>query len=321
MKNYVKTFVVGCMLLLAHIGQSSESKFSKKKEVLEIESFNEVSFNQSSRKSDYEQQKKLYLGLVESIAIGSVVGAAEVAMPGQMLSYAMNCAIKNEPFIFSKSYAGFMVNALGQMPITALQKGAQFVGSQQVETYQGRSLSEIQKIVISYFSGVAGAVIDTPCNAIQLFLQDKAHIGKTTRQAIKELGSKSFRGFGVNAFAKEGLFAVGYQYLAGKATHKLNPYVGDNIGAVALGGSVAGIITAVGTHPGTVIRNMMQSDLSRNKSIYKNGLQAASEICKKDGFAGLFKGLTARGARVAIAVPLYVAYTKAIESQLKEFKK
>lgn len=265
--------------------------------------------------------EKPSFGLVENILIGGVVGAAEVAMPGQMLSYAMNCAIKNESFILAQSYAGFAANAVGQMPIVAMQKVVQVMGTDRLEKWQGCALSEKQKIAMSYLAGVAGAVIDTPCNAVQLFLQDKLNAGKTTRQAIEALGTKSFRGFGANAFAKEGLFAVGYQYLAGKATQAVSPYVGNNIGAAALGGSAAGVVTAVATQPGAVIRNRMQSDLFRDKSMYKNAWQTAKQICQKEGVAGLFKGLTARGTRVAIAVPLYVFYTTAIETKLKEIKK
>lgn len=316
MKNRINFLMIGCMLASFHINQCSESKFSNWKDRLGIKLPKEV-----SKKKINEHQEQPSFGLLENIAIGGFVGAAEIAMPGQMLSYAMNCAIKNEPFVLAKSYAGFTANALGQMPITAMQKIVQVMGSKQLESWQGCSLSERQKIAMSYLAGVAGAVIDTPCNAVQLFLQDKVNAGKTTRQAVKELGAKSFRGFGANAFAKEGLFAVGYQYLAGKTTQAVKPYVGDGIGAAALGGSAAGIVTAIATHPGAVIRNTMQSDLFRDKSVYKNAWQTAKYICRQEGFSGLFKGLKARGARVAIAVPLYVAYTTGIEAKLQHLKK
>lgn len=316
MKNHVKFFMIGCMFASFHINQCSEPKYANWKERLGMKKSQEV-----FEKTVDEHRVNRFFGLLESIFIGGLVGAAEVAMPGQMFSYAMNCAIKSEPFVFAQSYAGFAANALGQMPITAVQKIVQVMGSQQLESWQGCSLSEKQKIAMSYLAGIAGATIDTPCNAVQLFLQDKVNAGKTTSQAIKELGAKSWRGFGANAFVKEGLFAVGYQYLADKATQKVKPYVGDNMAAAALGGSAAGVVTAVATHPGAVIRNTMQSDLFRDKSIYKNAWQTAKYIYRKDGMSGMFKGLQARGARVAIAVPLYVAYTDAIQAWLEDLKK
>ena len=70
------------------------------------------------------------LTLQESIIVGGVVGAAEVAFPGQMLTYAMNRSINRKPFILTESYKGFIPHAVGQMPITAMQKVVQVKGTE-----------------------------------------------------------------------------------------------------------------------------------------------------------------------------------------------
>lgn len=312
MKSYMKMCITICMMTTVetyhYAADSTNSWMHSIKEKVGMAPQKEV-------------KKEMSLSLAENIAVGGIVGAAEVAFPGQMLSYAMNQAIKKEAFVLTKSYAGFTANALGQMPIVAMQKVVQVMGSDKLEKWQGSSLSEKQKIGISYLAGVAGAMIDTPCNAIQLFLQDKANIGKTTRHAIKELGAKAYRGFGANALMKEGPFAVGYQYLAGKCRAGVQPYVGDNMSATALGGSIAGVVTAVVTQPGAVIRNKMQSDLCGDRSMYSSIWSTAQKIYKEGGARALFTGLKQRGVRVAIAVPLYVAYTKALEAKLKMIKK
>jgi len=276
----------------------------------------------SSDQQQKQPAKPLTLG--QSIVVGGVVGAAEVAFPGQPLSYAMNVAIKNaqlpqvqrERFVFSHSYKGFAANALGQMPITAMQKAVQSKGTQWAEKEKGSALSDWQKAGVSYAAGVAGAVIDTPSNAVQLYLQDKANAGQNTAQALRTLGGKSFRGFAPNAFLKEGPFVVGYQMLAQKGAQVAQKYVGDNLAAVALGGAAAGVVTAVATHPGAVMRNKMQND--PDKKTYTSSWQTAKKVCVDEGVKGLFNGLKERGTRVAIAVPLYVAYTTLLEAQMKK---
>src|SRR5688500_4761492 len=73
------------------------------------------------------------LNVAESVIVGGLVGAAEVAFPGQLFSYAMNSKIKNTPFVLTDSYKGFAVNALGQMPIVAMQQAVKTKGTQLVE--------------------------------------------------------------------------------------------------------------------------------------------------------------------------------------------
>ena len=298
MNNYIKYKIALALIITVGIYKCNDDYGSKNSSIIKTG-------------QDYA------LSLAESVALGGAVGAAEVAMPGQMLSYAMNCTIKGEPFVLSRSYAGFTANALGQMPITAIQKVIQIIGGQQLEKWQNCSLSEKQKIVLSYLAGISGALVDTPSNAVQLFLQSPANSGKTTYQAMKELGAKSFRGFGPNSFIKEGPFAVGYQYLAPKGKGVVEKYIDNDRVATALGGSAAGVVTAVVTQPGAVIRNKMQGDLLTAGLTYPTYWQTVQSIIKKEGAVGFFKGLKARGARVAIAVPLYVYYTTVLENKIK----
>ena len=256
------------------------------------------------------------LTLKESVIVGGAVGAAEVAFPGQLLSYAMNSAIKKEPFVWSRSYQGFLVNAGGQMPITAVQKLVQVKGAQCIETFQGHKLSDSQKGLVSFAAGVAGAVIDTPSNAIQLYLQKKSNVGKSMLNAYKDLGGKGcFRGFMPNAFMKEAPFTIGYQILAQKGEKVAQEYVDNKLVAAAIGGTGAGVFTAIATHPGAVVRNKMQGDPFAN--IYTTTLKTVQKICQEEGIQGLFFGLKQRGLRVAIAVPLYVVYTNFLEEFIK----
>ncbi len=269
------------------------------------------------------EKKPLSLG--QNIVIGGLAGAAEVAFPGQSLTFAMNLSLKNaqqavlkpefkkERFKLASSYQGFAANALGQMPITAMQNGVKAYGSELLKSaQQDRPLSDAQNAGISFSAGVAGALIDTPSNAVQLFLQDKTrNAGKSTLQACRELGAKSFRGFMPNAFFKEGPFTLGYQMLSPKGKQIARDYVGDTFIATALGGSATGVFIAVVTQPGAVLRHAMQSDFSSEQSL--STWQTARKICREHGYKGLFTGLPQRGVRVALAIQLYGFYITTLE--------
>lgn len=249
----------------------------------------------SSLKPDQDRP----LTLEQSIFIGSAVGAAEVALPGHLLSYAMNVRIEGTPFVRSQMYKGILANIVGQMPITAVQKVVQVKGSQLLQKFQQHPLSERQKYGMSFLAGVCGALIDTPCNAIQLYLQDPGNAKKNTWQAGRALGSRSFRGFAPNAFLKEGPFAVGYQVLAPKGKEIAQQYIDNDICATVAGGAPAGVFVASITQTGAVMRNKMQKD--PHSLQYITLLQTVHKIVLQQGRQGLIQGIYERGGRVAVA--------------------
>jgi hypothetical protein len=119
----------------------------------------------------------------------------------------------------------------------------------------------------------------------------------------------------------EGPFTLGYQMFAPRCTQAVQNHVDSKFAATALGGSMAGILTAIVTHPGAVIRNKMQGDLFDSRfqgSPYPTMDQTIQKIYKESGYKGFFTGLKQRGARVAVAVPLYVAYTNILEGWMKK---
>lgn len=255
------------------------------------------------------------LTLVESIVVGGLSGGLEVAATGQPLSYAMNQKFIQQPCNWRHMYQGGFVNAAGQMPITAMQKVVQVKGTQFAESMQGSSLSTWQKIGISFTAGVAGSCIDTPSNAVQVFKQKPENKGKSVAQACKELGTKgSFRGFTANAVLKEGPFVVGYQILASEGKAFVQKYVDHDLLAEGIGGAASGVVVAIATQPGAVIRGKMQSD--PYGQVYTSTWQTAQKIYQQEGAVGLLKGLPQRGPRVALAIPMYVFYSDQMKKMI-----
>ena len=261
-----------------------------------------------------EQHKKLTLA--ESIVFGGLVGAAEVTFPGQILQYIMNMRMQHKPFRFQDCYNGFTVHAAGQMPIVALQKVVQVEGSECIKNNQQAALSSLQKAGVSFAAGCAGSLIDTPSNLVQLQQQSSLH-KNSTLQVLRKLGKKSFAGFFANSMLKEGPFALGYQFLAPSVTQSIQPYIDNKNVATTLAGVMAGVLIAIWTQPGAVIRNYMQMEALTSLSPQK-ARSVMQSIFAKEGYRGFFVGLKQRGARVAIAIPIYTVYGQAIESCMQK---
>lgn len=265
-------------------------------------------------------EKERPLTFFESSFIGAATASSEVVLPGQILSYGMNQAIKGKPFVFKNSYRGFAANAIGEMPVGAIQRMVQATLSTSLIQSSDEKPSFCKKAIISYMAGIAGALVDTPSNMMQIYKQDDKHAHKSMRQIARELKLKSFRGFVPNAFIKEGVFCFGYQALAPQAEEIVENYTNNQVIKKTVGGIGAGIITAAITQPGAVLRTKMQDGAInlRAKSASSTTLQVASDIFKKEGLSGFFKGFLQRGTRIAIAVPLYAAYSSFFEKQLRK---
>jgi hypothetical protein len=258
------------------------------------------------------------LTLPESLLVGGLAAVMEVGLPGQILANATNLAIRNQPFVPSQCYQGFTAHAMGQMPIVAVQNMVDSQGTQALQARQNDPLSDFQKAGVAAVSGAAASLIDTPSNAVQLFLQRPEGKNKTNMQACKELGVKGLtRGATVNAGLKEVPFVMAYKFATPKAAKFLQEQgVENKLLATAVGGACVGVVTAVVTQPGAVIRGTMQND--PHADVYKTARQTVRKIYERDGAQGFFRGLPQRGARVAIAVPLLVMYGSALEKCVKD---
>ena len=281
------------------------------------------------------------LTLPQAAFTGGIAAVFEVGCSGQPLTYAMNQRIVNaasraaiqQPVVKPQSYKSVAVNAgkywlesykgvtahAGfQMPIIAMQSVVNAQGVQHVESVQKHPLSDLQKAGVSFVAGVAGSLIDTPSNAIQLFLQKKENKDKGNMQACKELGFKGLtRGAGVNAGLKEAPFGMALKFATPKAAQFLQEHgVKNKLIATAVGGAGVGVVTAVVTQPGAVIRGTMQSD--PHATVYKTARQTAQKIYEQDGVKGFFRGLPQRGTRVALAVPLLVVCSNALEKCIQD---
>lgn len=254
-----------------------------------------------------EPQKKpvVHPTLMQSVVVGSMAGVTEVCLLGQPLSYAMNQMVQSKPLSGNPLhwYRGCVANAAGMAPITAIQKAGSAQLQARMKEAQGHDLSDGQKMGASFVAGAASALASTPSEAIPVYMQKPENAQKKTVQVALELKRRMWRGL-VPTAKRDGLFTVGYDSLAPIMQAKARAIM-DKSSAEVVGGIGAGVATAVATQPLAVVKTAMQANPG-----YRNSLEAAQEIYSKHGVKGLFKGLTPRGARIVVAIPVL---TKASE--------
>lgn len=241
--------------------------------------------------------------LGQNIVIGSLTGVTEVAVSGQVLTYMANQIIDKKAL--SKNpmdyYRGSLVNAAGMAPITAIQKVGNTYGQASIRSWQGQELSDMQKTGVAFLAGAASALAATPSESIPVYMQQPENMGISTMQATKNLGLKSLRGFWPTA-GRDGFFTVGYLELAHIVQEKSQAICGESAVVKVGSGIGAGLVTAVVTHPCAVIKTKLQKD--PHSKVYKNSLDVMRRVYAEDGLRGFTKGLSARGTRVTIAIPL-----------------
>lgn len=259
------------------------------------------------------------LTLMQNIAIGGAAGATEVVSFGQIASYFMNQIIQGKPISRNPFhwYRGSAVNAASMAPITAVQKVVDAHIRAQMKAAQEHDLSAVQKMTAAFVAGTAGACIATPTEAIPVYMQKPENVQKTTLQATQDLRLRAWRGFGATAM-RDGLFTIGYMALAPIIQERTQAIIGQSSAASVAGGVTAGLVTAVATQPFAVVKTALQADHTKQK--YSNAFDVIRATCAQEGFTGLYKGLTARGARIMVAIPVLTKAGEAYTAMLTQYK-
>lgn len=238
--------------------------------------------------------------LMQNVAVGSLAGVTEVCFLGQPLSYAMNQMVQGKALSRNPLhwYKGCGANAAGMAPITAIQKAVNSQVQALMKSKQEAELSDAQKMGAAFVAGATSAIAATPSEAIPVYMQKPENAQMTTRQAAMDLKLRAWRGLGTTA-TRDGLFTVGYSALAPMMQERAKTIMGASQAAEVVGGIAAGVVTAVATQPLAVVKTELQANPN-----HRNSFTVAQDIYSKEGLKGLYKGITARGARVMIAIPV-----------------
>jgi hypothetical protein len=269
--------------------------------------------------SDHPKKAALEPTLAQHIIVGGAAGVTEVAIMGQITSYLMNQKIQGKSIAKNPLhwYRGGLVNAASMAPITAIQKATDAYIRAHMKTKQRQELSSMQKMTAAFVAGATGALVSTPTEAIPVYMQKPENIKKTVLQASKDLKILAWRGLSATAM-RDGLFTIGYMALAPIMQEKAEAIMGQSPASTVVGGIGGGLLTALITQPFAVVKTALQAD--PYSALHKNSFNAIRKIYAKEGLKGFFKGLTARGARIMVAIPVLTKAGEFYTTALTHYK-
>ena len=196
-------------------------------------------------------------------------------------------------------YRGFGVNVACMAPTTAIQISV----NKTLEEKFARN-DVLSTTLRAFAAGAISALASSPTELIVLTQQNEGkNAYKTIRGLISQEGLAVLsRGF-VAKSLRDGGFGVGFLSMYPWLNNKIRNSVIDNEPLALIGaGVIGGAGTAIATHPFDTISTRMQADY-KQKNI-KSFRQAIKTIYITEGLPAFFKGVTPRGTRVALAIPL-----------------
>lgn len=235
--------------------------------------------------------KKNELSTIENYSIGALTGLTEVIATNPL--FVIKTKIQqNKPWILSPSayYRGFIPNAIGFMPITAIQVGSnQWIQS----NIFNNQATNIQKIGSAFTAGALSSLISCPVERI-MTIQNDQPTTKLSKIFLQHMSWRLFMGQLATSL-REGGFSIFFLAAPLVIKEKLKLYDFDDTASSAIASVTSGIAASFLTQPFDTIKTTQQS------SAHPLGFLKAAQYL---GFQGLFKGMLARSTSVVISITL-----------------
>ena len=248
--------------------------------------------------------------VLENIVIGSCAAMAEVAID-QPLVYFKNSIQQGKSISWSPKiwYRGLFANLFGLVPVTAAQVTINHMLLEYLKKHHNEPTT-IDKITAACGAGAMAALIASPTELVMLQQQNS---GQNVYSVIKQIMSKSpqarrmLRGFMPTA-VRDGGFTAGYLAISPLIQDKAKEYISNEVVTSIGSGIAAGLVATTITHPWDTIKTKMQASLENPSA--KSMLKTTQSIYNNEGIKGFFKGISARGLRVASAITIMSSVTR-----------
>ena len=235
--------------------------------------------------------KKHKLSSIENYTIGALTGLAEVIATNPL--FVIKTKIQqNKSWLLGPSsyYRGVTANALGFMPITAIQVGAnQWIQS----TIFNQPTSNLEKMASAFSAGVISSGLSCPVEKI-MTLQNDQPSTKISTLLKGNIKKNLFTGQLATAL-REGGFSIFFLAAPPIIKDKLKNYDLNETSSSLIAAVSSGISASLLTQPFDTIKTAQQS--STHPLSFFN-------TAKNLGYKGLFKGLVARSSSVIISITL-----------------
>ena len=236
------------------------------------------------------------LSAIENYAVGAFTGLAEVLVTNPLFVIKTKMQ-QNKPWILTPAayYKGAAANALGFMPITAIQVGAnKWIQS----TLFNNHPTYVQQVGAAFTAGVLSSFISCPVEKVMTLQNDHP---KTNLSSLLKghLQAKGLSGFFVGQLAtslREGGFSIFFLATPPVIKSKLKSHGLNDTSSSIIAGVSSGMVATLVTQPADTIKTCQQSAVDPSLGFFKTA--------KSMAIPTLFKGIVARSSSVILSITL-----------------
>lgn len=236
------------------------------------------------------------LSTIENYTIGALTGLAEVLVTNPF--FVVKTKIQqNKSWLLTPTayYKGATANALGFMPITAIQVGVnQWIQSRVFNNHP----TYMQQIGAAFTAGVLSSFISCPVEMIMTLQNDnpKYRVATLLNSQLKTKGISSFFTGQFATSLREGGFSIFFLAAPPVIKSKLKSHGLDDTSSSILAGVSSGMAATLVTQPVDTIKTTQQSAIDVNIGFFKTA--------KSIPIPKLFKGILARSSSVILSITL-----------------
>lgn len=265
-----------------------------------------------TKNSHTEKNRYANISIVQSIGMGSLAGAIEVAIDHPLWSIKTRLQ-RGVPFTLNPSvlYRGILANASSMVPVTAIQVTLNRCMHRYIFNDHPK-LSSTQTIFAAFVAGVGSAFVSCPIEMIMTQQSKKGVPFKNALLALKQHGGFPYLWTGLLATGmREGIFTAFFLGVTPTLKNTIRPHCSSDYTASMVAGIGAGIGAAVISQGADTIKTQQQSA----------GLRlgpAVKQLYASRGWMGFFKGGLPRGLNVVSAVTIMGYVNEKMENALHQ---
>lgn len=264
---------------------------------------------------DNTSKPKYAMTWLQATFAGSVTGMVEVCTTGQILWSLKTQVQQGEPVTYNLRILsrGMPLNLLSMIPVTALQVGLnQGIKDRFID---GEPASCYQQIACGFTSGAGAAVISSPTEMVMTHLKRYTNKFKAPIQFVQQYGVRSlYTGF-LGTVCRDGTFTSALFALTPIFQQQFRKYYDNDTKASVAAAVTAGIVVT----PPSQVFDTVKGEQQKYPAKPIGFVEAATDVYKRDGVPGFFKGMKWRGARVVPAIVTIVSGTEVLKEHFNQY--
>lgn len=253
--------------------------------------------------------------LINSVIVGFTAGFVEISVnhPLWVIKARMQIGL-GMPHKISAFYNGIFGNIVTMVPMTAFRIICSTTIHEHLTPNESKS-KESNLMLSGLLGGFLPSIISSPIEYTRSYqIKNNISLSASSIELYKTHGAKYLSHGLISTGLRDSIYTIGFFSLTPLLDEKIKVTVsGSNLSTVGAG-IISGTISAFLSHPFDTIKSEQQFKHLGKKSV----AQVASDIYKRNGLHGFFKGGMPRITRVISATAIIPTTMNAINSYLKK---